>query len=594
MKSIFSRLILSFLAIILIVIFSTGILFSKLLRNYMVKQKETELRNKGSQIVQMSKEYFINAIDENTFSYTLNSIDDIVNSQTFIIDRSGIIVISPAPGKGHANSFPSKGTRLESSDITNIFKGSTIIKNGYNPIFKETMITVGIPIYDGNINSRIIGAVILNSPVNGITEAISKTSSILIFACLAGLGFSLIAAYALSKTLSNPIRTISKAALEIAHGDYSKKVDINRKDEIGILSSSFNYLTEKLNETIGDLNNEKSKLSDILYSMEEGLLAVDTGLNIIQINPAASNLLNLPEQSAPSLSDLSGCKDMALNVGEVLKEGMSKSFQKTVGENKFLNVLVSPLKYQNDETYGAIIILQDISESMKLEKMRRDFVANVSHELRTPLTSIRGFIEPLIDGTVNDRETSMKYHNIIRSETLRLERLINDLLDLSRLQSGKVCLDIQKVNIVELITNISNKFQPIFDSKGIKFKFKLPGGPVFILADGDRIEQLMVIFIDNAVKFTPTGGSIEINLAEDDDIVRISVKDTGVGIPKEDIPYIWERFYKVDKSRTSKSSGTGLGLSIAKNIVELHNQKVLVESTLGKGTTFEFTMKRAK
>lgn len=594
MKSIFSRLILSFLAVILIVIFSTGILFSKLLKNYMIKQKETELSNKGSQIVQISREFFKNTIDENTFSYTLNSVDDIVNSRTIIIDRTSTIVNSPLPRQGHGSGFLSKGTRLQSSDIENIFKGSTVIKNGYNPMFNEPMITVGIPIYDSNISPSIIGAVILNSPVNGITEAISQTSSILIFACLAGLGLSLLAAYGLSRTLSNPIRVISKAALEIAHGDYSKKVDIKRKDEIGILSSSFNYLTEKLNETIGALNNEKSKLSDILYSMEEGLVAVDTRLNIIQLNPAASDLLDISEQSVQNLSCLPNCGDMVLNVGEVLKEGKGKSFQKTLEENKFLNVLVSPLKYQSGEIYGAIIILQDISESMKLEKMRRDFVANVSHELRTPLTSIRGFIEPLIDGTVSDRETSMKYHRIIRNETLRLERLINDLLDLSRLQSGKAYLDIQKVNIVELITNISNKFQPIFSSKKIEFKFEPPDSTLFILADGDRIEQLMTIFIDNAIKFTPVGGHIEIDLAEEGNIVRISIKDTGIGIPKEDIPYIWERFYKVDKSRTSKSSGTGLGLSIAKNIIELHKQKISVESIPGSGTTFEFTMKKAK
>lgn len=591
MKSIFSRLILSFLAVILIVILSTDIFFSQLLRNYLIKQKETELVNKGSQIVQMSREFLTNSIDESTFSYTLNSIDNIVNSRTIIIDRSSTIVNSPSPHPGMGN--PSKGSRLENSDINTIFSGSTIVKNGFSPIFNEPMITVGIPIYDGSIKPRIIGAVILNSPVTGITEATGRTSDILIFAGLVALGFSLLAAYVLSRTISNPIRTISKAAMDMAHGDYLKKVDIKRRDEIGILASSFNYLTEKLNDTIGDLNNEKSKLSDILYSMEEGLIAVDTQLNIIQINPAAQELLNISEPLLSNLCDLPNGSDMVSNVGEVLKVGRGKSFEKTIEEGKFLNVLISPLKYQSGKIYGAITILQDISESTKLEKMRRDFVANVSHELRTPLTSIRGFIEPLIDGTVSDNETSRKYHIIIRNETLRLEKLINDLLDLSRLQSGKANLDIQEVNIVELITNISNKFQPILNSKNIEFRFSPPKKPIYILADGDRVEQLMIIFIDNAVKFTPEYGQIEIDLVEDNDIIRIAVKDTGAGIPEEDMPYIWERFYKVDKSRSGKNSGTGLGLSIAKNIVELHKQKVFVESAPGKGTKFEFTMKKA-
>jgi two-component system sensor histidine kinase ResE len=170
--------------------------------------------------------------------------------------------------------------------------------------------------------------------------------------------------------------------------------------------------------------------------------------------------------------------------------------------------------------------------------------------------------------------------------------MINDLLDLSRLQAGKIVLDIQTVDINELISNIAGKFYHIFDSKKINFEFKRPDHPVFILADGDRIEQLMIIFIDNAIKFTPKGGRIEISLVEDDKLVRISIKDNGIGIPEEDIPYIWERFYKVDKSRTDKNSGTGLGLSIAKNIIELHNQRVSVQSKVGEGTEFEFTMKR--
>lgn len=591
MKSIFSRLILSFLTIILIAILSIGIFFSGLLKDYLIKQKETELKNKGSQIVELSRKFFNKNIDEYTFSSILNAIDEVVDSRTLIIDNSGIIVNPSLNFKGHGLSYPIKGTRFNDHDIAQIFAGATVVKSGHSIFFNEPMITVGIPVYIDDEKTGIAGAIILNSPVRGVTEARNKTNTMLFFAGMAALALSLLGAYFLSKTLSKPIFTISEAALEIAEGNYSKKVDINREDEIGNLASAFNYLTDKLNDTIGDLNNEKSKLSDILFSMEEGLMAVDNSLNIIHMNPAASFLLNIGNTPA-ALSDIVDNEDTIINVKEVLENGKSKSYERKITDNRFAHILISPLKYQNGEVYGAIILLQDISESVKLERMRRDFVANVSHELRTPLTSIRGFIEPLIDGTVDDNNIRLKYSRIIRDETLRLERLINDLLDLSRLQAGKIVLDIQRVDIIELISNVSGKFQPIFDSKGINFRFNKPEIPVFILADGDRIEQLIIIFIDNAIKFTPEGGRIEISLAEENDLVKISIKDTGIGIPKEDIPYIWDRFYKVDKSRTDKDSGTGLGLAIAKNIIELHGQKVSVESDLGEGTVFEFTMKK--
>jgi signal transduction histidine kinase len=590
MKSIFSRLIFSFIVIILVAIFSISLFFSGLIKDYMIKQKETELKSKGSQIVELSRDYIFGRIDELTFSYIMDSIDAVVDSRTLIVDRTGTKINSTFSRSDQSRSF--KGMKLDYKDLTDIFKGSTIVRSNYNAFFKEPMITVGIPVYTDASNSTVIGAIILNSSVTGVTDAANRTNVMLILASLGGLALSLSGAYLLSKTLSKPITAISRAAMEMAEGNYLMKVDINRQDEIGSLASSFNYLTEKLNTTIGDLHNEKTKLSDILSSMEEGLVAVNRGLNIIHMNPAAHFLLGAGNTFPSTLSAIEGSEDVADSVKEVLESGKSKSYEKSISDNRIINVAISPLRFENGTIYGAIILLQDISESVKLEKMRRDFVANVSHELRTPLTSIRGFIEPLIDGTVDDNEAAQKYHEIIRSETIRLERLINDLLDLSRFQSGKIKLDIQKVNITELIGNISMKFQPIFDSKKIEFIFGKPHRPIFILADGDRIEQLMIIFIDNSVKFTPEHGKVEIILAEEEDLVRIYVRDNGIGIPKEDLPYIWERFYKVDKSRSGKDSGTGLGLSIAKNIIELHGQNVFVESEPGKGTTFEFTMKR--
>jgi two-component system sensor histidine kinase ResE len=228
----------------------------------------------------------------------------------------------------------------------------------------------------------------------------------------------------------------------------------------------------------------------------------------------------------------------------------------------------------------------------KVEQLRRDFIANVSHELRAPITVIRGYTDCLLDGvTENSPE---HYYSIIKNETMRLERLIKDLMDLSLLESGKVELNLEEVNISELIYETVNKFQQRAKSKGIHlFTTVHPDQDITVYCDADRIEQLLIILLDNALKFTPAGGRIEANLWEENDKVVLAIKDTGVGIPEEDLPFIWERFYKVDKSRNRKNqNGTGLGLSIAKQIADLHQAEIKVESKLHEGSIFTLQLKK--
>lgn len=227
-----------------------------------------------------------------------------------------------------------------------------------------------------------------------------------------------------------------------------------------------------------------------------------------------------------------------------------------------------------------------ISELEHMEKLRRDFVANVSHELRAPLTIIRGYQEALMDGTVVDPQLVQKYHQFIRNETVRLESLINDLLDLSRLQSGKVVADQEKIPLSALADSVVKLLKQPAEQKQIALRVNTPEPLPLIVGNGDRIIQLLHIILDNALKYTPPGGTITVRTAGEADAVVLQVTDTGIGIPADDLPYIWERFYKVDKSHRRSDSGTGLGLAIAKQIIDLHQAKAEVTSILGQGTTF--------
>lgn len=590
MKSIFSKLMLSFISTILVVIIIVGTFFSSMLKSYITNQKKSELISKGKTVVSITSRYLNNFMDRYTFAYTISSIDDVIGSRTVILDKSGNIIHLPSSSKN--NRTDESTIVLTKDDLNKLFGGETITKESKS-ISNELLLTVCIPVYLSNNTSSPMAAVVLSAPLD-TSSVVDRTTRILIISVLLALIIAISVSYIFSRNLSSPIKKISISARNIADGNYGNKLDIKRDDEIGSLASSFNYLDDKLRNTIDDLTAEKSKLSDILWAMEEGVIALENNMNIIQLNPAAASLLNLQNKSTEDLVNSLG-DDIVDCIKDTLKTGINHNVTLHTNTGSEISVRTSPLRFNSDAIYGTVILLQDISASVKLEKMRRDFVANVSHELRTPLTSIMGFIEPLIDGTADTEEIRHKYCLIIKNETHRLQRLINDLLDLSRLQSGKIKLDLQRLDMNDLINNISMRFEPLLRSKNITLSHKVLTDNTWVLADGDRIEQLMVIFIDNAVKYTPENGHITTVISKDnsDELTRISITNSGPGIPKEDIEFVWDRFYKVSKSRTDKQSGTGLGLAIAKSILEMHGQTPSVDSVLGSYTTFSFPLQVA-
>jgi len=236
-----------------------------------------------------------------------------------------------------------------------------------------------------------------------------------------------------------------------------------------------------------------------------------------------------------------------------------------------------------------VAVLRDVTELRHSERLRRELTANVSHELRTPLTSIKGFTETLLDGAVRDEATSRRFLTIISSEADRLVKLVDDLLDLSQLESKRVTLDLRRVNVAALVAHTVDKLQPLAQGSGLLLEQAAPP-EVWVTADRDRLEQVLTNLIDNALKYTPTGGRVDVRVAQADREVEISVSDTGKGIGPADLPHVFERFYRADRSRTRGSGGTGLGLAIARHIVEAHGGRIRVDSLLDEGTTFLFTI----
>jgi two-component system sensor histidine kinase ResE len=385
---------------------------------------------------------------------------------------------------------------------------------------------------------------------------------------------------------------MNQLALTMAKGNYETVIEPIGDDELGELATSLNFLASQLSTNIAALEQEKGKLELIVHSVNEGLIAIDKDGRIILANPIIEKLFMATTQRllSSSLANISPLPELT-NTFQTALENEVPIITTFGFLTSTYRIVVSPIKQEGGNIIGAVGILQDISEMEKVENLRRDFVANVSHELRAPVTVIRGYIECLLDDLTDNPPNY--YYSIIKEETLRLERLIRDLMDLSLLQSGKVELLLEEVNLNALVLETVHKFLPRARSKDLYLLTNTDSKDyITVYCDPDRIEQLLIIILDNALKFTPPGGRVEVNLRKETDIVSLSIKDSGIGIPAEDTPFIWERFYKADKSRTRQlENGTGLGLSIAKQIADLHQAEITVESTLLKGSTFTVQLK---
>lgn len=332
----------------------------------------------------------------------------------------------------------------------------------------------------------------------------------------------------------------------------------------------------------------------ILSSMTEGVVVLDKSGNIIIANSAIRKIFDLNDRELTGLSTLEVIRNYDLHVflNEVLqaKKPMTKEIEMLSPVNKIFEIHASPFWQENGDFKGVVAVFYDITELRKLERIRSEFVANVSHELRTPLSSIKGYVETLLDGAINDSENNMKFLNIINEHTKRLDRLINDLLDLSKIETKRIELKLEVLNIKDTINKVISLLKTKTDEREITIETNIPEDLLQIKADKNKLEQVFFNLLDNAIKFNVDKGRITISVEILADKIRIDISDTGIGIPEKDLPRIFERFYRVDKTRSRELGGTGLGLSIIKHIVELHEGTVSVESKLNKGSKFSFTL----
>lgn len=442
----------------------------------------------------------------------------------------------------------------------------------FSTTVKKEMLYVAIPI---KTNGKFLGILRVSLFLEDINKLLNnlrtKIFGILIFVTL----ISLIGALVFSKNLSSPLHKLASASKKLANGDFSAKVTFRRKDEVGKLAESFNEMSDKLKSLFDNLSLKQEELNSIIASLEEGLLVLDKNGKIIFFNESFKKFVQTNPEGKFWWEVLRNPK-----IGGLIEKAKEEKriSQEEIELNEKIFFLSLVFIHSKEEL---IIVLHDITEFKKLEKIKKDVVVNVSHELRTPLTAIKGYVETLEE----EAEGNAKHYlEIIKKHTERLINIVQDLLLLSELEEKDLTQLKENVNLKEIAKDVLKIFEQKAKEKNLKLNLISEDEPV-IKGDPFKLEQMLINLIDNAIKYTEKG-EVSVSLKKKNNQVIIEVEDTGIGIPKEHIPRIFERFYVVDKSRSKKLGGTGLGLSIVKHIVLLHNGRINVESNLGKGTRF--------
>ena len=572
---------------ILISLIIIGIYISFFFKEYYIKAITTQLKSNSLLIRDIIKAD-IQEKDIERLNLVTKRLGREINTRLTIINPEGMVL-------GDSEENPQKmENHSDRPEIKEAIKGRIGKSSRYSTTLKKDMMYLALPIKDDAY--RVIGAVRVSIPLDELENRVGQIYRIIGWGGLLAVTISLGISFALARRVSRPISQMAQAAKMISKGDLSRRIREDSRDEVGDLAYSFNRMSEELQRQMGDLAREVSEKEALLSSMIEGVLAIDRDEHVILINQAAQRMLELGPDDALGKFHWEVIRNAEINnlFKEVLKTKEQKEVKLQIGplDERAFMVYAAPIRARGGNILGVVAVFHDVTEIRRLEKVRMEFVANVSHELRTPLTSIKGFVETLKRGAIDERENAVNFLDIIERHTDRLNQLITDLLDLSRVETGKKKMDFQPIKVEELINRAVSHFMEISNKNRPKIKYNIPSDLPMVLADEEGIETVLKNLLDNAVKYTPKRGEINITSTDKDDYIEIAVVDNGIGIPSRDLPRIFERFYCVDKARSRELGGTGLGLSIVKHIIEAHGGTVGVESEVGEGSRFTFTLSK--
>ena len=523
----------------------------------------------------------------NTIFHRFNS-NNILESQ--ILDRNGFLVASSSP-----NSQAHLGQRVTREDIDQTLYNNTASSREIYDTEQNIRVKQYVaPILSSDSSGQLVGVLNLRVNIESAYRQIQNIIIIYLTSSAVSLLFTIVLAFLISTGITRPLKAMKDQAEKIADGDFNGQVQVYSDDEIGNLAESINYLSVRVKEAQESTESERQRLDSVLKHMTDGVMATDRRGRIILTNRKALDFISASEEEVMGhsimevlkLQDRYTFRELFDSNDEILID-MSTPDQESVIKGEY-----SIIQRDSGFISGLVWVLTDVTEREKIERDRRQFVSNVSHELRTPLTSVQSYSEALADGAIADQDLAVEFLGVIQNETDRMIRMIGDLLHLSNMDSGKEQLNFELVSFTALVSHVLDRFDMMMQSgqfgtdRSFTIVRELAGDDYFVEIDQDRMTQVIDNIINNAIKYSPDGGTITVRLMSTHNEVTLSVQDQGLGVPQKSIPHLFDRFYRVDKARSRAQGGTGLGLAIAKEVIEMHHGRIWVNSIENKGSTF--------
>lgn len=512
-----------------------------------------------------------------------------------VVDAKGIIRGTSSSGNQGIVGQKTTDTVIKNTLVNN----RSHTENLYDSANHNRYYVSVVPLLASGNANNVVGVVYMRANLEGVYSTINSISLIYLSAALITIVLGLGLAVLISREITRPIEEMRKQTLRIARGDFSGQVKVMGNDELGQLAGAVNNLSVRVEESQESSDAERRQLDSVLSHMSDGVLATDRRGNLTIVNNTALQFLNIADEEqvlGKSILDVLKIRRQ-FSIRHLVDEDQDQVILDDLNEDLILSAYFSPIKRESGFVSGLVCVLHDVTSQQKEERERKEFVSNVSHELRTPLTSVKSYVEALSDGAINDPELAPRFLGVVSDETERMIRMINDLLSLSRMDSGTAKLNLEYVNINELFNYILNRFDMIIKNEAADPSQKkytivryFTKKDLWVEIDTDKFTQVVDNIMNNAVKYSPDGGVITARLLETHNHVILSISDQGLGIPRKDLGHIFDRFFRVDKARSRKQGGTGLGLAISKEVVNLLGGQIWVDSVEGKGSTFYISL----
>jgi two-component system phosphate regulon sensor histidine kinase PhoR len=574
-RSIRWRIAATFAVLLIVCIGGLSAYLSHFFRDNYVNNLRTQLTDQAKLVGDASDPYFLSG-DAGELDTLAKRLGEQINARVTIIGSDGTVLgdseVDPATMGNHSDR-PEVRQALAQGTGSDIRRSETL---HYDMMYVAASIAP-----DGGT----VGVARVSLPLTEINAAMGHINLVIAFGALMAAVLGILLAFQVTRITVDPVKKLTSASKDMAEGNLNQEIVATSRDEVGDLARAFNRMAAKLKEAMALVTAERDRMAIVLASMGDAILVVDSEARVTMTNKAADKVLQVPRDTVIGRHFIEAVRDHEIDAFVqrcLAKRELQTGLVEVRSKKQLLGVMATP--FQEDS--GCLVLVQDLTELRRLETVRRDFISNLSHELRTPITSLKALTETLDEGAIDQPSVARDFVSKMNVEVDRLAQMVQEMGDLSRIESGEAPLKRSLVNMADVVARAVERLRAQSERAGLRLETRIESNLPRALVDEARIEQVLVNLIHNAIKFTPPGGRIDITAKADSDRLVVSVSDTGVGISADDLPRVFERFYKADRARAG--GGTGLGLAIAKHVVEAHGGKIWVESVEGKGATFSF------